>query len=455
MESNLQNVLKMVSDLDPLIIAAAFLLFSVIFVVLWWKTKQNLNELTRRFQPILDIESEVKIIIERKQQIEQEIQSLRGDYAAKKKIYSRLVDEVAVFDETIAMAQLGVYRPHFEFSDSEEFKQQIRIVKDEQKEIISSKTAIVAGTDWAVSGSKSEGRKMTNRAIRLMLRAFNNECDSAISNTRWNNVQSMEKRIERAFDQINALSETMDMWLSTEFFDLKLKELRLTHEYREKQKQERDHKSEMARLKREEERLVKDAAAAEIEEQRYQKLLDKAQSEATGAVGPKVAEFEAKIAELTRDLEEAHQKAERAKSMAEQTRAGHIYVISNIGSFGDGVFKIGMTRRLDPTDRVRELGDASVPFLFDTHAMVYSEDAPSLEKTLHTAFDARRVNKANDRKEFFRVSLEEIRNEVRNFSPEAEFVEAIEAQEYHETLALIRSQDNSQQEAADEFPDSI
>ena len=119
------------------------------------------------------------------------------------------------------------------------------------------------------------------------------------------------------------------------------------------------------------------------------------------------------IEALNQDLVEAHEKNQRAKSMAEQTRAGHVYIISNIGSFGENIYKIGMTRRLEPIDRVKELGDASVPFIFDVHAMIYSEDAPTLEKKLHKVFENKRVNLVNSRKEFFNITLDEVEEEVK------------------------------------------
>ena len=124
--------------------------------------------------------------------------------------------------------------------------------------------------------------------------------------------------------------------------------------------------------------------------------------------------------------------------MAEQTRSGYVYVISNIGSFGEDIVKIGLTRRLDPEDRIRELGDASVPFLFDTHALIYSEDAPALERALHNEFDTARVNATNFRKEFFRANLDQIEGAVRRVAPQASFFRNREAQEYRETLAKRR-----------------
>ena len=151
-------------------------------------------------------------------------------------------------------------------------------------------------------------------------------------------------------------------------------------------------------------------------------------------------------------LAEAHATSERARSMAQMTKSGYVYVISNIGSFGDVVVKIGLTRRVNPDDRVRELGDASVPFRFDTHAMIYSEDAPALETALHQEFSDRRVNAANMRKEFFRVSLEEVEDAVRRLAPGADFFRDREAQEWHETLARREQALEDMQLAVERFP---
>ena len=124
--------------------------------------------------------------------------------------------------------------------------------------------------------------------------------------------------------------------------------------------------------------------------------------------------------------------------MAQQTKRGHVYIISNIGAFGDNVYKIGMTRRLEPKDRVTELGDASVPFSFDIHAMIYSIDAPTLEKTLHKKFINNQVNKVNPRKEFFDVTLSDIRNIIDEMGIEAHWTMTAEAKEYYESKAMVK-----------------
>lgn len=367
--------------------------------------------------------------------IEGEISALRASYREKRQTYDRLRGQLAIFDEKLSFAELGVYEPYFNFDDSESFKAAIRDARAEQKGMIERKTAVFGTTSWLVDGSASKGETMTNRNVRMTLRAYNNECEAAIANTKWNNVLAMEKRVIRARNALNKLNQSSGVVISDGYEAAKLRELRLTHEYREKRKEERDKRSEKARLEREEKRLLQEAQAAVKEQEKFEELLARARAE----VGVVTSEEQAaKIKELERQLEAANAKLARARSMAEQTMSGFVYIISNIGSFGEGVVKIGLTRRLDPSDRVRELGDASVPFLFDTHAMIYSDEAPRLEAALHSEFDDRRINVANSRKEFFRVSLDEVEQAVSRLAPGAEFYRDIEAQEYFETLARRR-----------------
>ncbi|MFK4062221.1 DUF4041 domain-containing protein [Brucella anthropi] len=425
-----------------LAIVAFFLLLPIVLLYLMFRlhlgkktATSKLAEITERFKPVLDMDAEVSRlddeIIERNNQISE----LRSSYSEKKAIYDRLKSEVAIFDEKLAFAEMGVYEPHFDFTDSEEFKSAILEVRDQQKAMVSEKTAVVCPTEWTVEGSRAKGKTLANRSIRLTLRAFNNECEAAIANVRWNNANAMEKRITNAYTQIDKLNETNTTYIAKQYLELKLKELFLTHEFREKLKQERDEKAEAARLAREEQRLIRDMERAEEDEARYQRLLDKAKADAERAVGPKLEAFNEQIKMLEKDLAEAHAKFERAQAMAEKTRSGYVYIISNIGSFGEDMIKIGLTRRLDPLDRVRELGDASVPFVFDTHAIIYSDDAPTLERALHNEFEPTRVNTQNYRKEFFRASLDDVEAAVKRLAPSAPFFKDIEAQDYRETLA--------------------
>jgi len=448
-------------------VVVAVLLF--VFILLWRRAKRDLsgtesrlseveaerNELEERFgalsekyRPISSIEDEVQRLRVIEDDQRRMVEEVRSEYAEKRKLLDKLKAQVAIFDETLSFAELGVYEPHFEFGDGEEFKSAIKKVRDRQKRMVSDKTAAVCPANWSVDGSASKGQTMVNRQMRLTMRAFNNECEAAIANTRWNNVNAMERRIENAATQIDKANESMQLYIAPAYVGLKIEELRLTHEYREHQKAEKDERAERARLEREEKKLIADAAKAEKEEQRYQELLDKARMEA--------GVDETRIAELEASLAEAHAAKERAQAMAEMTRSGYVYIISNIGSFGEDVVKIGLTRRLNPDDRVRELGDASVPFLFDTHAMIYSDEAPALEGALHKEFEDRRINAANMRKEFFRVNLEEVEEAVRRLAPEASFFADREAQEWHETLSRRKQMlEDMQSQREAELPETI
>ncbi len=382
-----------------------------------------------KYSAIISQEAEVAGLQAIAASLTSDIATLRTSYAEKRALFDRLEQQVAIYDERLAFAELGIYEPHFDFSDSEEFKAKIIEVRDRQKAMVSAKQAALCPTEWTVDGSKAKGATMINRQMRLTMRAFNNECEAAIANVRWNNVVAMEKRILSAATAIDKENTSMKLTLNDGFVALKIEELRLTHEYREQLKREKEERAEMARAEKEEKKLLAEAEAAEREEAKYQALLEKARKEADGEGNAK------RIAELEAALAAAHAASERARAMAEMTRSGYVYIISNVGSFGEDVVKIGLTRRLDPDDRIRELGDASVPFGFDTHAMIYSDAAPALEGALHKEFADRRINMSNFRKEFFRVSLDEVEAAVARLAPTAGFFKDREAQEWHETLA--------------------
>lgn len=410
-----------------------------------------------KYSSIIDVDKEVAKSQNELDTIQRVVDNVRSDYKEKKAVFDNLVKQVAIYDEEIQLAELGFYKPHFDFGTSELFKDQISKVKSEQKDMVSRKVAIRCSTEWHLHGSKAKGRTMTNRGIRLTARAFNNECDAAIANARWNNVDRMEQRIEKAYHAINKLNESNDIHINHHYLTLKLKELRLTYEYANKKQQEKEEQQEIRRQIRDEAKFSQELEKAVKEEEKYNKLLQKANQEAAKATGNKLDTLSAKIAKLTDELQAAHEKSERAKSMAEQTRTGHVYVISNIGSFGEDVYKIGMTRRLEPLDRVKELGDASVPFIFDVHAMIHSEDAPALENALHKSFDSERLNLVNGRKEFFRVSLSDIQAKVSEINPDAEFIETAEARDYRESMSIIaqRNELKSAQYYDEKYPETI
>lgn len=385
--------------------------------------------------------------------LQERIKELRSSYSEKKNIYDELEKAISIYREDVEFAEMGAFEPHFDFDTSEEFKESIRENRSKQKDMLRVKNregAIWCGTDWTVHNSRAEGKKMTNRAINLTARAFNGECDAAIANCTFKNWSIMHDRIQAAFDKINALNEVNDVHISRKYLEFKMKELDLVHSYKMKKQTEKEEQREIRAQMAEErkaqleiERAIRDA---EAEEARAQKALDKARKEMEAKLAKMTEEqaevYQTKIDALQDALTEAELKGQKALSMAQQTKRGHVYVISNIGSFGSDVFKIGMTRRLDPQDRVDELGSASVPFLFDVHAMIHSDDAPALENALHQYFDNQRTNMVNRRKEFFNVSLKDIKKAVYKIAGnDVDFVETVVAQHYYETLALRKKKE--------------
>ncbi len=409
------------------------------------------------YQGIQDIESEiVKLRLSRSKTCK-DIEDLRNQYKEKRQIFELLVKEAAIYDETISYGEVGHYTPHFNYDTSEEYKAKLLAIRDKQKGMIKSEKAMVLSVAMTLDGSKSKGLAMQKRLFKMSIRAFNNECDSAISSARWNNIEILEKRIRKSIEMLNKYNSSTSVSIASGYLDLKLTELRISIEHKIKIQDEKEEQSAIRQQMREESALEREVEIAAKDEEKYQKLLFKANQEAEKSAGTKLEEVNEKISVLMKELENAHLKNERAKSMAEQTKRGHVYVISNIGSFGENVYKIGMTRRLEPLDRVKELGDASVPFLFDVHAMIYSEDAPALESALHKEFTNQRVNLVNLRKEFFNVSLEDIEVKAQGFSSDVEFIRTAEASHYRESQAIrvVRKNKQSTDDVLMSIPEEI
>jgi DNA repair exonuclease SbcCD ATPase subunit len=283
-------------------------------------------------------------------------------------------------------------------------------------------------------------------AIHFAVDAFNGKVDSALAKVKYDNYGKIKQEIIDAFALVNHNGAPFrKARINQAFLDARQDELKWavsTHELRQIElAEQREIKQQIREEEKARKEIEKAIREAEKEEHIIQKALEKARSELANANEDQRREFESQLADLENKLSEAEARGQRALSMAQQTRRGHVYVISNVGSFGENVFKIGMTRRLEPLDRVKELGDASVPFSFDVHAMLYSEDAPALEKEFHRRFDRESVNKVNPRKEFFRVSLAEIKQMVDTKGiTDIHWTMKAEAAEYRESIAIEASQ---------------
>ncbi len=302
--------------------------------------------------------------------------------------------------------------------------------------------AMVENRTAATCKYVEENRRDT--AIEFVMDAFNGKVDSVLSRVKHNNAGTLAQEIKDAFTLVNYNGRAFrEAQITQEYLAARLEELKwaaivqqLLLNEREEQRRIKEQIREEEKARREYERAIREA---ERDEEALRKAMEKAEQKIAEATAEQRTRYETQLAELTAKLREAEELSQRAKSMAEQTKRGHVYIISNIGSFGEHVYKIGLTRRLVPLDRIRELGDSSVPFDFDVHAMIFSEDAPALEAQLHNHFLMMQMNKVNYRKEFFRVDLAHVREEVTKLGLDAKWTMAADAREYHETLAIEKA----------------
>ena len=275
---------------------------------------------------------------------------------------------------------------------------------------------------------------------KLLLRAFNTECDSIISKVRVSNYDRCVSRMEKARDTISKCASSMSIQIDDLYLNLKKRELALALDYAQEKEKEKERLKELRAQQREEAKAQKEIEEArkklEKEQMHYQNALSTLSAQIQN--DPQNPDLIAKKEELEAQIADTQKAIENVDYREANKRAGYVYVISNIGAFGEDIYKIGMTRRLDPMDRVNELGDASVPFNFDVHALIFTEDAPGLETALHNAFEDRKVNKINPRREFFHVTLDEIKKVVReNFDKTVEWVDVPEAEQYRQSALLV------------------
>lgn len=314
----------------------------------------------------------------------------------------------------------------------DEAGKQLKIARERTKFLVENNLA--GECDYVKDGRK-------NLAIMFVVDAFNGKVDSILTRVKVDNFGILEQQIRDAFQIVNRNGQAFrEARITDKYLDARLEELRwavaitaLKEKEKAEQRAIREQIREEERARKEIEKALKEAAK---EEEIIQKAMAKMEQQLLKASDEQKSKYESQLADLQQKLKDAESRSIRAQSMAQQTRSGHVYVISNIGSFGENVYKIGMTRRLEPLDRVKELGDASVPFSFDVHAMIWSEDAPKLEKDLHREFIRQQINKVNPRKEFFKVGIQELKQAIQSKGIEAAWTMAAEAAEYRESQAI-------------------
>ena len=376
-----------------------------------------------------DINREIKASREELARVQENLESRNRELKDALEELQQAKDQIIETNEEILMQSFGLYTPRYSFMNADEYKAHLLEIRTKQKDMIKAKTAVSGNMNWTVNGNASKGKKMVS------------ECDDVIEHVKYNNIEASEKRITTSREAISKLGTIMEVSIQPKYYRLKIEELHLAFEYAQKKQQEKEEQKEARARMREEAKLAKEIEEErkklEKEQQHYQNALDRINAQLVSASEVDRAAIEEKKAELLAQLDKIDKEFKDVDYREANQRAGYVYVISNIGAFGENVYKIGMTRRLDPQDRVDELGDASVPFDFDVHAMIFSDDAPRLEAALHNAFADRKLNFVNQRREFFRVSLDEIKKVVKeNYDRSVEFVELAPAEQYRESIKL-------------------
>lgn len=408
-------------------------------------TLVNLNEeieqikhkITSKYQELKDIYESLNCASTKKKNIISELDNQIT--SLKKQIIQYEVEE----SKANTLTSLTQYVQKFDGFNSTELKEKINNNKERQKSLIKKGKHFSFVDKITVNSSYEEGLVHQKKSADFAIVSFNSRVDAILSTVKYNNFDVTKKKIIKQYNDINKYMTGLNsVKIRHEYLDLRLDELRYVFEFHLVLQEEKDKKSFEKEVLREEQKAQKEFESfiktREKEEKSYQKSLSDAERTIQNLHGVQLEEMQKTIQSLKNKLLVAVQEKERAMSQAQLTRSGYVYVISNEGAFGQDIYKIGMTRRLEPMDRVKELGDASVPFIFDVHAIIQSDDAPSLEAALHKRFINNRVNKINNRKEFFKVKLDEIKKAVREFGCDHEFNMSAEAIEYNASLNLIK-----------------
>lgn len=394
-----------------------------------------------------DIEIKKIELAKLEQQIKKgkEVISLDTELAQKRNELARLNEEIAVANGNLNLQEFGFFERQYSFSDSTKYKDKLDSLRIQQKSMIKNGTAGRIINPMLLDNSKSKGKAMQNQLIKAALRGFNGEADALLVKVSVVNVDNKIKALRKVFEQLNKMYSRNLIEITYPYLDLKIEELRLAAEYelqkqeekellREQREKEREDKKLQAEIKAKRKQLEKDRDHFKNMVAKVTELLKEAKNDEVDELRRQLAEYQDKLSELDEIEEDIDYREGHAT-------AGYVYVISNIGSFGEDVYKIGVTRRLEPLERIRELSSASVPFQFDVHALIFSEEAFALETELHNQLANYKVNKVNGRKEYFRVPFDEIRSILGTHKElTVELNEDAEAFEYRQTKAIESKQ---------------
>lgn len=423
-----------------------FVLICLLIVTVSLAVKNN-GKVAELASDLYNKDREIGYLSERNRTLSETVHNLEVENTRLKTEYDDLKqtkDEISNIEDELNSLHTKAVLETYNFSEydgltSEECKNKVSLLKVSEQELIKNDDAVIL----KYQPEKSE-KKLFNNNKKQILRCFNSDCDNILLSLTTRNIDTMRSKMHKSFETLNKIFEIDGVQLNPELLKIKLEELNFVYTAEQKKEHEREEqkaiKAQMVEEEKVRREIEREKAKIEKEEHQFKnevsklmKYLQKASDIEKQLYIDKINELEDKIKLLEKDKENILQREQN-------TRAGFVYIISNIGSFGENIYKIGMTRRLEPMDRVKELGDASVPFEFDVHAMIFSEDAPRLENTLHETFRKNQVNKVNNRKEFFNVSLDDIEKVVKeNHNATVTFTKLAKAEQYRESLRLAEN----------------
>ena len=374
-------------------------------------------------------------------QIANELQTIDNQIQMKKSELLAIEEEINLANDTLELQEFGFFERRYNFSDSTRYKDALDTLRMGQKDMVKNGRAGEIISPMLLDNSQSKGRAMQNQLIKAAIRGFNGEADALLVKVTVSNVDKKVQALRKAFEQINKMYQRNMVCLTLPYLESKIEELRLAAEYEMQKQEEKELLREQRAKEKEDKKLQAEIAnrrkQLEKDRKHFKQMLANVEDLIKTANQDEIDKLKSQLSEYQDKLSELDEIEEDIDYREGHATAGYVYIISNIGAFGEDVYKIGVTRRLEPTDRIRELGSASVPFQFDVHALIFSEEAFALESELHNKFAKYKVNKVNGRKEYFKVPFAEIKAVLDSHKELAiELTETAEAFEYRQGILM-------------------
>lgn len=375
--------------------------------------------------------------------LSEKVKSLNSQISQKKNELNNLKKQISDAERDLEVLDYGFYKRKYKFSDSQKYKQKLSLIRDKEKQMVKDNKAGVIINKMQLNGSFAKGKTMQNQLIKAMIRGFNGEADALLVKITVSNIESKVKAIERTYTQLNKLYKRNEITIHPAYLKLKKEELYLAAEFELQKEAEKQLLREQREKEREDKKLQKEIAnrRTQLNKDRthYSNMIKKVKELLKDANQKQQEDLLSQLLEYENKLTELDEIEEDIDYREGHATAGYVYIISNIGSFGEDVYKVGVTRRLDPLDRIRELSSASVPFQFDIHALIFSENAFGLENEIHKKLAKYRVNQINQRKEYFKVPFSMIQDILDSHTELAiEVTEDAEAFEYRQSQLISK-----------------